>query len=496
MKTALKYISLVILTLLITDCSEDKISLSTTGVITGKVVSIGDNLPLENTKISTSPNSSIVFTNADGDFIIENALIGTYSVQAEKEGFLSNFESATVIADVAVNVIFELNIETANNDAPNAPVLVSPANNAINQELTVDLVWTGTDPEDDGLTYEIEILNDQNTEVLVFTDIVDSILTVSGLNYNTKYFWTVSASDNINASVLSETFNFTTVQFPDNRIFFTRKINGNNVIFSADDQGVEFQLTSENSNSWRPRKASNINRLAFLRSNGGQTHIYTSDLDGSNITQVTNTVAVNGFNLEELDFEWKNNNTRLVYPSFDKLYQINTNGSGLNQIHQTLNGNFITEVDWNQSTLQLVVKTNNASGYNVEIYTLNGNGSTILTYILQAVNGAAGGLDYTFDGSKILYSYDISGNENTEYRQLNTHMFIYDLAMMTATDISTSKPVGTNDLDPKFSPNEAEVIFVNTSNDGISENEIHKISLSDLLIRDLFLSNAKMPDWK
>lgn len=497
MKTALKYISLIVLTLLFNNCSEDKISLSTTGTITGKVVSLGDNLPLENTRVSTSPNSSIVFTDAQGNFVIENALIGTYSVQAQKEGFLTKFESATVIADAAVNVIFELDIETANNDAPDAPVLVSPVNNAIDQTLTVDLVWTGSDPENDDLTYEVEILNDQNTDVLMFTDLTDVTLQVTGLDYNTKYFWTVSASDNINAPVLSETFNFTTVEFPDNRIFFSRNINGNNVIFSADDNGNEFQLTTENTNSWRPRKASNIDKLAFLRTNGGQTHIYTMNLDGSDVAQVTNTVPVNGFNLEELDFEWKNNNTRIVYPSFDKLYQISVDGSGLTLLHQTLNGNFITEVDWCQSTLRLAVKTNDTSGYNVEIYTLTGNGSTIINYVLQGVNGGAGGLDFSFDGTKILYSYDISGNENAEYRQLDSRLFIYDFTTLTTTDISTSKIAGTNDLDPEFSPNEAEVIFVNTSNDGISQNDVYKLVLeSGVDNRTVFLSDAKMPDWK
>jgi len=118
MKTALKYIGLILITLLVSNCSEDKITLSTTGTITGKVVSIGDNVPLENTKVSTNPSSSIVFTDAAGNFVINNVTTGTYSVQAQKEGFLTKFESATVIPDAPVNVIFELDVETANNDVP------------------------------------------------------------------------------------------------------------------------------------------------------------------------------------------------------------------------------------------------------------------------------------------------------------------------------------------------------------------------------------------
>ncbi|AUC77373.1 carboxypeptidase regulatory-like domain-containing protein [Olleya sp. Bg11-27] len=495
MKVTLKHISLVFIIAFLCSCSEDKVSLTGTGSVTGKVVSKGDNLPLENTKISTNPSTSIVFTNASGEFTINNAAIGTYSVQAQKEGYLSKFESASVTEDNAVNVIFELDIETANNDAPNTPVLSSPTNNAIEQTLSLDLVWTGSDPEEDDLVYEVQILNDQNSEVLMYTDLIETTLSVSGLDYNTKYFWQVSASDNINALVLSETFNFTTIEFPANRVFFTRKINENNVIFSVDSDGNVYQLTSSSSNSWRPRKAIGLDKLAFLRSNGGQTHIYTMDLNGSNITQVTSNIAVNGSNLEELDFEWKSNSTAFVYPNFDKLYQIYTDGSGVVQLHQTLNGNFITEVDWNQSTQSMAVKTNNAVGYNVEIYTINTTG-VIQDYVLQNVNGAAGGLDYSFDGLKLLYTYDVSGNQNTEYRQLNTHMFIYTIATAMSQDLSTSKQAGTNDLDVRFAPNEADVIFVNTSNDGISQNNIYKMSLDLEETRTLLVSDGKMPDWK
>jgi Tol biopolymer transport system component len=495
MKIISKYISLILVLIAVVSCSEDKVSLSGTGAITGKVVSKGDNIPLENTKISTNPGTSIVFTDASGEFIINNVTVGTYAIEAQKDGYLSKFESSTVIEDNSVNVIFELDVETANNNAPNAPILSSPANNSTGQSLTLDLVWTGSDPEEDDLIYEVQILNDQNSDVLMYTDIVDTTLTVSGLTYGTKYFWQVSASDNINDVVISTTFNFETLEFPDNRLFFTRKINGNNVIFSADSDGNEFQLTSESSNSWRPRKASNVDKLAFLRSNGGQTHIYTMDLNGANVTQVTNSIPVNGFNLEELDFEWTNSNTKFAYASFDKLYKINTNGSGVTQVHQTLNGNFITEVDWNQSTQRMAIKTNNTVGYNVEIYTIN-NAGTIIDYVLQGVAGAAGGLDYTFDGSQLLYSYDISGNQNAEYRQLDTHMFIYNIGTMTTTDISTSKAAGTNDLDPKFSPNEAEVIYVNTSNDGVSQQDVTKLTLEDFSDITVIIENAKMPDWK
>ena len=495
MKITSKYINLILLFTLLISCSEEKISLNGTGTITGKVVSKGDYTPIENTKISTNPSTSTVFTNELGEFIINDAAIGSYSVEAQKEGYLSKFESTTITEDGSVDVVFELDIATANNKAPNTTELVTPVNNAVDQSLSLDLVWTGSDPEDDDLIYEVKIFNNNNTDVLNYTEINDTILNVSGLNYGTKYFWQVWATDNINDAVISETFSFKTIDFPENRMFFTRKINGNNVIFSSDDEGNEYQLTSENNNSWRPRKASNLNTIAFLRSNGGQIHIYTMNLDGSNVVQVTNNIPVNGFNPEELDFTWKSNNSQLMYPNFDKLYQINANGSGLTQIHQTLNGNFITEIDWNQSTQKAAVKTNNVLGYNTEIYTINSSGA-VLTYVLQGVPGAAGGLDFSFDGSKLLYTYDVSGNQNDQFRQLNTQMFIYNFNSSTVSNISTEKTAGTNDLDPRFSPNEAEVIFVNTSNDGVSLQKITKIVLANLQSRSTLIENGKMPDWQ
>lgn len=116
--------------------------------------------------------------------------------------------------------------------------------------------------------------------------------------------------------------------------------------------------------------------------------------------------------------------------------------------------------------------------------------------ILNSVNGAAGGLDFNFQCDKLLYSYDDSQTENIQYRQLNTNMYLYDIMTNTTTSLSVSKPNGTNDLDPEFSPNDASVIFVNTSNDGVSQKNIYTMALSDLTTRNLKVQDSYMPDWK
>ncbi len=223
MKTNFKYIYLSLLLILFISCSEDKISLTGTGTLTGKAVTVGDFVPLENVKISTNPTSSIVFTNALGEFEIQDLIIDDYSVQAEKDGYLTQFEGINITDNSVVNVIFEMDVETANNRPPDAPILDTPADNAVDIETEVQLIWSGSDPDGDDITYSIEILNDLNSEILEFSNITDTTYTVTGLQYGTKYFWQVSATDDINAPTLSDVYSFETLPFPRNRFVLCQK---------------------------------------------------------------------------------------------------------------------------------------------------------------------------------------------------------------------------------------------------------------------------------
>ena len=66
--------------MLLCGCSEDTIDGYVTGDLTGKVVKEGSNDPIENVRISTNPTSSTVFTNAEGEFVLEN-ISGTQTMQ-------------------------------------------------------------------------------------------------------------------------------------------------------------------------------------------------------------------------------------------------------------------------------------------------------------------------------------------------------------------------------------------------------------------------------
>ena len=502
MKRIFNILCILVLSLFV-NCSEDTIDLVGLGTLTGRVVEAKNFNPIENAKVTISQSNNTVFTDVDGYFIMKDVEEGDYSVNASKEGFLAGFEPATVSADLEVNVIFEMEIETALNKPPSTPLLHIPEEGAEDQELSVELIWSSEDPDEDEIIYRLEIKNDYNNDIVKVESIVDTTYVVSDLKYGTKYFWQIAATDEINPEVLSTVGTFTTKGDPENRFFYFQKNdNGNNVIYSAsineDDNTSEneVQLTGIENNSWRPRKNQTCNLIAFLRTENNETHLFTMQQDGSNVSQVTSAISVAGHDLNEIDFSWSSNGDRLLYTYYDKLLVINKDGSGLQELYQTSDGNFITECDWSNDGNMIALKTNDIAGYNVSIFAINMSGN-VLTTILDGVYGAAGGLNMSINNKLLLFTYDVSEYENANNRQLDTRIFVYNFDTATSADLSGSKTAGTIDLDPRFSPNEAQVIFVNTSNDGISSRSINRMDVGEEGgNRIVLFAGATMPDWE
>ena len=484
-------------------CNEDTIDLVGNGSITGRVVEANTFDPVENAKIIISPTNNTVFTDELGYFTMEEVTSGDYSVSATKDLYLTKFKPATVTIDNAVNVIFELEDDTVLNRPPSTPNLITPLNDSEEQALSVELIWSSEDPDADAITYRIEIKNANNNDVIKLESVKDTTYVVSNLKYGTKYFWQVIANDGINSEVLSTVSSFKTKGNPENRYLFVKKFaNGNNGIYSSsyntetNKSENEVQLTDSSLNAWRPRKNNVANLIAFLRIDNNEAHIYTMKTNGDDVKKVTSSVSVAGFNLNEMDFAWSPDGSKLLYSSFNKLYSINKDGSGLHKLYETTDGSLISECDWSSDGLKIALKTNNANGYNGAILVVDLNG-VILNTIISGVQGALGGLNLSESGNMLLFTRDVSNHQATSYRQLDTRLFIYNFTDTTITDISEEeKESGTNDLDPRFSPNEADIIFVNTSNDGISKKHITKTNLSGNIERVVLFTNATMPDWE
>lgn len=236
--------------------------------------------------------------------------------------------------------------------------------------------------------------------------------------------------------------------------------------------------------------------IAFLGNTNGNIHLFTSKPDGSSVFQVSST-PVAGFDAMELTFSWSANGKELIYPNFDKLYRVNKDGSGTELVYQTNDGSFISECAWSNDQTKIALKTNDINGYKVRIIIYDLISKTSKT-ILDNVSGAAGGLDFSANGKKLLYTYDTSEHEDPTYRQLATHIFLHDLTTDTRTDLSefTGISPGYLDINPRFSPNEGQIIFTQKSNDGRTQSDVYRLSINDDESRKLLFSNADMPDWE
>ena len=192
-------------------CSEDTIDVAGIGVVTGKVVKAKTFEPVENAKITLTPTNNSTFTDVNGEFILTDVPAGDYSVQAEKDGYLAKIEAATVSVKDTVNIVFEIDIETALNKPPSAPKLISPQDNSTGLGIEVNLVWSAsTDPDNDELTYGITVRNDINNDIISVNSLTDTTYVLPNLKNGTKYFWQVAVSDDINDDVLTAISSFET----------------------------------------------------------------------------------------------------------------------------------------------------------------------------------------------------------------------------------------------------------------------------------------------
>lgn len=492
-----KILFLSIFSILLLGCSEDLLDNDAKGTLKGTSRLDLSNEPLANVKITTTPSTLTVYSDEEGNFeIFESLPVGDYSVRAELDGYVTEVEAISITQfDQTVSIVFEMVTDETLNQPPTAPELISPEHLATNQPNDLTLKWSSSDVDQDSLTYRV-ILSDNltNTEI-EFSDIEVDTLALENLHFGTTYTWQVAVSDNINEEVFSGSSQFTIRQNPEYRYHYVQKEDGNFVI-RATNLDETISITNSTYSSWRPHKNNVAEKVAFLQTLGGQTHLMTADLNGENPHQVSQ-VPINGFRNDVLSYAWHTNGSRFLFPSFDKLYRVNIDGTGQQQIYQTPDGQFITKVAWSYDGSTIAIATNDINGYNAKISIVDANGNFIKT-IFENQLGAVGGLDFNITGDKLLFTHDLSGYQDSQYRQLDTHIFIYNLVDDTVTNYSeiSEKPMGTIDIDPKFSPNDAEIIFTNTPNDMISVKSIYSINLNEPETRELIIFDGEMPDYQ
>jgi Tol biopolymer transport system component len=491
--------------LLVVGCDEDTIGDEQFGTLEGTVVSAGNNAPIPNVKVTTNPVSTTVFSDENGQFVIPEIEEGEYSVQAELDEYRTAFEPARISGGKTTTVVFELDSVDADNLPPETPVLLFPEDGATGIPTSSEFKWSSTANDEDEILYTLELRNGETNKTRIFEDLKDTTLVIPELAIGKNYFWQVTASDGINATVQSAISSFTVQGTGENSIYFVRNLDGNNTIFSgglpapdSDEVNVnEIQLTDASFNSYNPKNNTEADRVAFIRSTGEGEQIYTMNTDGTDQRQITSTIPIAGFRNTELEYTWTDNGTAILYPNFDKLFRVGVNGGGSSMVYQTPDGSLISEVatpDFDQDLL--LIKTNDLNGYQVRIFTYRISSDSEETVILEGISGGAGSIDITANSDFVLYSLDTSGSQNAAYRQFSSRLFLYDTAAQTSIEVSTEVVPGENDFDAQFSPSEGAIIFTRSANNVGAQKSIYKRQLDeDTVFDDLLFTEAFMPDW-
>lgn len=484
------------LTLLFASCQEEKITPQVFGSLVGTVLSTEDNIAIAQATVSTNPPTSSLQTDELGRFTVEQIEAGTYTIRAEKEGFVTEIENVTVFANQDANVILRLIRESTVNSAPDKPQNPQPATGSVAASTDISFSWTGSDGNNDDLTYDVILCtSDEFTCDTIARDLTETEFDAPELQHSTVYFWQVRAKDGF-TDTNGDLWSFETPAFPDNRFLCARKVNGKYDIYSSDAENTSnIKLTNSAGDSWRPRVNPQRTKIAYLSNLGIETHLYVMNLDGSEKTQVTQGVPVSGLSPLELDFTWSPNGAEILYPAGNELYRIGISGIGLTKVADAPEGQMFAEVDWTQIGNKIAVRTTGNNIYESDIFILDAAGN-YLQQVYADIPGRETGPRFSLDGNRILYTHDITGYEAPDGRQLAAHIFEKSLTTNVAIDLSEESDIlaGTNDLDADYSPDGAFLIFVNTNNDGISQENILRMEAAGD-DRELLFGGAVMPEW-
>ncbi|GAB2529086.1 carboxypeptidase regulatory-like domain-containing protein [Spirosoma aerophilum] len=487
------------------DTYVDPIQLST---IRGRVLYSVNQRPIGNATVTLSPTSRVVTTDSLGNFRFDSVLVDSYTLRVSKVGYGTESSAITVSADASPIVTVLLTDDQTQNRPPTAPTLVSPATSSRIQSTSLTLKWTATDPNRDSLTYNVLLFKSGSaTPTSSYTGLTADSLVVTNLDYNTTYLWQVVVSDKVN-TVNGPVWSFTTGAVPDYSFVFARRINGQYQIFAANTTGPPVQLTTTGSN-WRPVVSPNKQQIAFISNATTEPQLFLMNANGSNIRQVTN-VPITGLYPTDLSFCWSPDGTQLLYPSNDRLYAVRIDGTGLREVAKAPSGRVFADCDWTPQGNRIAARTTGTSIYDNEIMVLQNDGANVRTVYSRREN-RVGNPAFSVDGRQLVFSADASGFMNEQGRQLDARLYLLDLATNGVTDLSaaqtssgnstqTNKPAGTNDIEPRFSPNGAQIIFTNVDNTGSTPGSVYTLDLTGTSQptqnRKLLFTSAEMPYWR
>ena len=478
----------------LTFCTEDKLGTRHKGAINGRVIDERDQMPVVDARIIISPSNDTLTTDFMGYFEKGELDPGEYTVRAMRAGYIARSEDVLVSPDVTSSVIISL-LRFGQGGSFEFTDSIVPGQNQDDVSLNPVFSWElGYYPQ--SVTYTLEVFESGTQQAFLrLENLTDTFAVLTGLKFSTDYQWRVTAQT-LNEIAISNLYDFTTLAFPENPVIYAKRVDGISQIFVTDINGSSHnQITHNNFHSWRPMVNPQKDQIAFLSSKDLNPQLYTMDINGDNIIKLTN-VPTGGYFNKGVGFSWLPDGERLVFSSYNRLYRINKDGTGLSLIVSIDPERHFREVDWSPENDKIVALTVGVNRYQAKIVLMNTNGSG-MEEIVSELQGALENPSFSSDGQYILYTNDISDFQSSDGRQLDARIFRYSRDTEEITDLSPHKPGGTNDLVPRFTNNDNQIVFYNARNLAGSSRNLYIMppETSSANQRILLAEDVEMPDW-
>lgn len=468
------------------------------GQISGRVLNYESKKSEGAVLVRLNPSGKSKETDSLGNFKFDSLSIGKYTIQATKIGLFTEYVTVDLLTNSIPQPTIYMSKNIIKNSPPEIPTLTSPKNDFIFDSDKVTLIWKTKDVDKDTLKYDVFLFKEgESTKTPIATNFAKDTLEVGGLLYNTKYYWQVVASDKVTKSY-SEVWSFKTKALPELNYVYVKEINNSLQIAASNGPGGNERILTNTGNNWRPIVNPAKTEIAFLSNRyKGENHIFIMNMDGSDVHRVT-TFPISSVFSNEISFSWASNGAKIIFPNYKKLFFVNKDGTELTEFAHTVNGTVFVGCDWNESKKIVIARTLGESIYDSEILLINGKDVVSIIKEQRRMSTPM----FSIDGNFIVYSKDVNAYRNDEGRQLDARIFIYEFASKTSKDYSGkdanangSKPMGTNDLEPRYSPNNSAIIFSNASNETSADASIYTLDISTNA-RLKILSNAMMGTWR
>jgi Tol biopolymer transport system component len=233
-----------------------------------------------------------------------------------------------------------------------------------------------------------------------------------------------------------------------------------NDIYSCNIDGTNLtQLTSGLSIDCESKLNYSKTKIAFISNRTGVWQIFSMNIDGSGVQQLTTTGASGGQdNGLPGDVDWTPEG-KLLYIKGNKIYKMNSDGSNVIEI-ATAPSDYWSKLRCSPKGDKIAAQTQGSWAYTETMYLMNVDGSG-MTVIASDLPGAQWIGCFSNDGKRFLYSYDLSGHEESSGQNLNDQIVSVKLDGTGNINLSANKLNGSNDLWPAYSSDGSKIYFIN-----------------------------------